>query len=372
MKNVCSFAKGYGIAKENLSTEGTPCILYGELYTTYKTAIAKDIRSKTQLDPTDLFHSKANDVIIPCSGETAIDIATSVCVPYDDVLLGGDLTVIRSKLNGAFLSNQLNGVRRKKIATIAQGASIVHLHADELKKINITYPTREEQDKIAHFIDCLDERIATQNKIISKYESLIKGLVDYLLDRKGLRYSFKDLYVKAGEGGTPATENKDYYAEGTIPFIKIEDLNTKYIIHNNDYISELGLKKSSAWMVPDNSIIYSNGATIGSISINKYPVATKQGILGIVPSKLVLTEYLYYYMQTTYFRKQIKRITVRGTMDCAYLKDINSIPCFVPSVCEQQNYIKILFSIDKKINTERIILNKLKEQKRYLLSNLFI
>ena len=196
--------------------------------------------------------------------------------------------------------------------------------------------------------------------------------MDYLLDRKGLRYSFKDLYVKAGEGGTPATENKDYYAEGTIPFIKIEDLNTKYIIHNNDYISELGLKKSSAWMVPDNSIIYSNGATIGSISINKYPFATKQGILGIVPSKLVLTEYLYYYMQTTYFRKQIKRITVRGTMDCAYLKDINSIPCFVPSVCEQQNYIKILFSIDKKINTERSILNKLKEQKRYLLSNLFI
>ena len=176
MKNVCSFAKGYGIAKENLSTEGTPCILYGELYTTYKTAIAKDIKSKTRLDPTDLFHSKANDVIIPCSGETAIDIATSVCVPYDDVLLGGDLTVIRTKLNGAFLSNQLNSVRRKKIATIAQGASIVHLHADELKKINITYPTSEEQDKIAHFIDCLDERIATQNKIISKYESLIKGI----------------------------------------------------------------------------------------------------------------------------------------------------------------------------------------------------
>lgn len=196
--------------------------------------------------------------------------------------------------------------------------------------------------------------------------------MDYLLERKGLRYSFKDLYVKAGEGGTPATENKDYYAEGTIPFIKIEDLNTKYIIHNNDYISELGLKKSSAWMVPDNSIIYSNGATIGSISINKYPVATKQGILGIVPSKLVLTEYLYYYMQTTYFRKQIKRITVRGTMDCAYLKDINSIPCFVPFVCEQQNYIKILSSVDKKIDGERIILNKLKEQKRYLLSNLFI
>lgn len=194
MKNVCSFAKGYGIAKENLSAEGTPCILYGELYTYYKTAIAKDIRSKTQLDPTDLFHSKANDVIIPCSGETAIDIATSVCVPYDDVLLGGDLTVIRTKLNGAFLSNQLNSVRRKKIATIAQGASIVHLHADELKKINITYPTSEEQDKIAHFIDCLDERIATQNKIIKNKKSLIISLIiEILLSVLSLVESFLSL-----------------------------------------------------------------------------------------------------------------------------------------------------------------------------------
>ncbi|MBO4989924.1 MAG: restriction endonuclease subunit S [Clostridia bacterium] len=118
----------------------------------------------------------------------------SCIIVYDDVLLGGDLTVIRTKLNGAFLSNQLNGVRRKKIATIAQGASIVHLHADELKKINITYPTREEQDKIAHFIDCLDERIATQNKIIKNKKSLIISLIiEILLSVLSLVESFLSL-----------------------------------------------------------------------------------------------------------------------------------------------------------------------------------
>ena len=67
MGKVCTFSKGYGISKENLSNDGTPCILYGELYTTYKTAIAKSIKSKTSLDSTILFHSKKNDVIIPCS-----------------------------------------------------------------------------------------------------------------------------------------------------------------------------------------------------------------------------------------------------------------------------------------------------------------
>ena len=177
MGKVCTFRKGYGISKENLSSDGTPCILYGELYTTYKTAIAKSIISKTNLDPTALFHSKKNDVIIPCSGETAEDIATSVCIPYDDILLGGDLTVIRSDLDGAFLSNQINSVRKYDIARIAQGKSIVHLQADELKKISIAYPTIDEQQKISGFIDKIDERIETQNKIIKHRKSLIFSLV---------------------------------------------------------------------------------------------------------------------------------------------------------------------------------------------------
>lgn len=134
----------------------------------------------------------------------------------------------------------------------------------------------------------------------------------------------------------------------------------------------MGLSKSSAWLVPANSVIYSNGATIGSISINEYPIATKQGILGIIPSKLVSTEYLYYFMQTTYFRKQIKRITVCGTMDCAYLKDINTIACFIPSVEEQKIASTMLSAIDVKIDIERGLLKKLKEQKNYLLSKMFI
>ena len=181
MGKVCTFRKGYGISKENLSSDGTPCILYGELYTTYKTAIAKSIKSKTSLDPTTLFHSKKNDVIIPCSGETAEDIATSVCIPYDDILLGGDLTVIRSDLDGAFLSNQINSVRKYDIARIAQGKSIVHLQADELKKIFIAYPTIDEQQKISGFIDKIDERIEVQNKIIKHRKSLIFSLVIEIL-----------------------------------------------------------------------------------------------------------------------------------------------------------------------------------------------
>lgn len=134
----------------------------------------------------------------------------------------------------------------------------------------------------------------------------------------------------------------------------------------------MGLEKSSAWLIPANSVIFSNGATIGRISINTYPIATKQGVLGVVPSAVVMTEYLYYYMKTTYFRRQVRRITVKGTMDCAYLKDLNGIICHIPEINHQEKRIALLTVLDKKIACEKTILQKLKEQKKYLLSKMFI
>ena len=93
------------------------------------------------------------------------------------MLLGGDLTIVHSDLDGAFLSNQINSVRKYDIARIAQGKSIVHLQADELKKIFIFCPTIQEQRKISAFIDKIDERIEIQNKIISGKKSQIISLV---------------------------------------------------------------------------------------------------------------------------------------------------------------------------------------------------
>lgn len=154
-------------------------------------------------------------------------------------------------------------------------------------------------------------------------QSLIKGFVDSIFTaNKFPKVPFKEIYVRAGEGGTPATSNPEYYDNGTIPFIKIDDLQNKYIKTNKDCITELGLQKSSAWIVPANSIIYSNGATIGAISINLFPVCTKQGILGVVPKADINVEFLYYFMTSTAFTKAVERIVTEGTMRTAYLKDI--------------------------------------------------
>ena len=171
---ISEITKGSGISKDQLSEQGSPCILYGELYTKYKSEIIDEVYSRTELDSSSLVKSKANDVIIPCSGETAIDISTARCVPFNNILLGGDLNIIRLKHDdGGFFAYQLNGARKKDIARVAQGVSVVHLYGENLKHIRVYHPAIEEQKKITRLLSLIDERIATQNKIIEDLKHYI-------------------------------------------------------------------------------------------------------------------------------------------------------------------------------------------------------
>lgn len=255
------------------------------------------------------------------------------------------------------------------IATSSQPA----LSMENVRKFVISIPSIKEQNKIAQLLSIIDERIATQNKIIEDLKKLKSAIIDIVIGKSDFpKIRFEEIYDRAGEGGTPATSTQEYYLNGKIPFVKIEDLANKYLVSSKDFITELGLCKSSTWVVPTNSIIYSNGATIGAISINKIPVCTKQGILGIVPKEKYHVEYLYYLMTTTYFRKQIERIVTEGTMRTAYLKDINHIECPIPDLETQKKIASMLRNLSNKLELEQSILTNHTNQKRFVLSSMFI
>ncbi len=180
LEDVASFSKGKGISKSDIAENGrVPCIRYGELYTLYNETISF-VHSYTNLDPTELVLSEANDVIIPASGETQIDIATASCVLEEDIALGSDLNIIKTNINGVFLSYYLNNTKKMDIAQIAQGISVVHLYANQLKILVLNIPKPKEQQKIASCLSALDELIATQSEKIEQLQQHKKGLMQGL------------------------------------------------------------------------------------------------------------------------------------------------------------------------------------------------
>ena len=247
------------------------------------------------------------------------------------------------------------------------------INSQEYSSFPIYTTSIKEESKIAKLLSLLDDRIATQNKIIEDLKKLKSTIIDYAINSLNTDFAkFGSLYEMAGEGGTPTTSNANFYDNGKIPFIKIDDLKQKYLTENKDFITELGLQKSSAWLVPTHSILFSNGATIGEISITTYPVCTKQGILGIVPKQNIDVEFLYYFMSSSYFKKAVSRIVTEGTMKTAYLKDINNILCPIPTKEKQQEIAKMPSALNSKIDFEQSILKLFCSQKQHLLRQMFI
>ena len=260
-----------------------------------------------------------------------------------------------------------------QIRRIAQGTKIYSINAKNFAECYIGIPSKEEQTKIAKLLRLIDERIATQSKLIEDLKKLKSAIIDYAINSLDTDFAkFGSLYEMAGEGGTPTTSNASFYDNGKIPFVKIDDLKKKYLTENNDFITELGLQNSSAWLVPTRSILFSNGATIGEITITTYPVCTKQGILGIVPKPNIDVEFLYYFMSSSYFKKAVSRIVTEGTMKTVYLKDINNIRCPIPTKEKQLDIAKMPSALNSKIDFEQSILKLFGSQKQYLLRQMFM
>ena len=317
---------------------------------------------------------KRGDVIFVKTGSTVGKVAyvdKMIC----KTTLNPQVVVLKDIKCDNYILSVIMSTRKfqNKIQRITVGGAVPTLSQMAMGNIFISLPAAKEQEKISKFISLIDERIVTQNKIIEDLKKLKSAIIDYAINSLNTDFAkFGSLYEMAGEGGTPTTSNASFYDNGKIPFIKIDDLKQKYLTENKDFITELGLQKSSAWLVPTHSILFSNGATIGEISITTYPVCTKQGILGIVPKQNIDVEFLYYFMSSSYFKKAVSRIVTEGTMKTAYLKDINNILCPIPTKEKQQEIAKIPSALNSKIDFEQSILKLFCSQKQYLLRQMFI
>lgn len=175
-----NFIKGAPLSKADISPDGTPFILYGELYTTYNEVITSIVR-KTNAKVDEIYYSRIGDVIIPTSGETPEEISTASCVMQKGVILAGDLNIFRGNmLDGRILSYILNHIVNAEIARVAQGKSVVHVQASEISKIEISYPDADAQKKMISIFEAIAEKIFYAEKQLKSLNDLRSGLLQQL------------------------------------------------------------------------------------------------------------------------------------------------------------------------------------------------
>ena len=323
--------------------------------------------SKTNIESSNLKRSKRNDVIIPCSGETAIDIAVARCVPFDNILLGGDLNIIRlHKDDGAFMAYQLNGKRKIDIAKLAQGVSVVHLYGENIKAIKTYNPCLQEQQKIVKLLSMLDERIEVQNKIIEDLKKLKSAIVDKLYSSaKGEIYSFRQLFEVVNEKNKKLIYSNVLSASQELGMIERSDINIDIKFEQNS-ISEYKIVRKGDYVVHLRSFQ-------GGFAFSDRTGICSPAYSILHPNDLVAYGYLSHFFISKPFIKSLKLITY-GIRDG---RSINvdewlDMTVILPTRREQIHVLAIINAIDSKLRNETIIQSDLHRQKLCLLNTMFI
>ena len=358
LADIADLYKGAGISKDQLSDEGEPCILYGELYTKYKSETIKEVISKTNIDNTKLVRSKANDVIVPCSGETAEDIATARCVLNDNILLGGDLNIIRLHgYDGTFMSYQLNGKRKYDIAKVAQGVSVVHLYGEHLKGVKTVNPCLGEQKKIGEFLSLLDERIATQNKIIEDLKKLKSAISKKLLcNDKWTTYKIQNI-AKIGRGRVISSVEIERQEHPLYPVYSSQTSNDGIMGYLDSYMFD---GEYITWTT--------DGANAGTVFYRKgkFNCTNVCGTLKIHPKfdcyfvSLVLQQATQKYVSSNLANPKLMNNTMA------------SIKIRMPNIETQKKLSKVFQTLDSCLLVHQQTCKMYLSEKQYLLRQMFI
>ena len=369
---IATFSKGKGISKSDIEENGIiECIRYGELYTHYREVI-NEIKSKTNVNPSTLVLSEKNDVIIPASGETTIDIATASCVLKSGIALGGDLNIIKTNNNGIFLSYYLNSKKKMEIANLAQGISVVHLYSSQLASLSLSLPKLNEQNRISSFLALIDERIQTQNKIIEQLETLIKGLCQKLAKNKQWQKQYlRDILTERKE------TNKN-----NLPVFSVSV--SKGVINQIEYLGRSFASKNTANynIVHFGDIVYTKSPTgefpygIIKQSFIKENVAVSPLYGVYLPKNIHIGSILHYYFNSpinanNYLHSLVQK-GAKNTINITNQRFLDNAIFLPTDEKELENIALLLNTINQKIQTEKVIFEQLEKQKKYLLQQMFV
>jgi type I restriction enzyme S subunit len=183
LDELFTFRRGQGLSKDAVTPSGIrPCILYGELYTRYPEVIGEVVgRTNSNVG----FPSRTGDILIPASTTTTgIDLANATAIMQSDVLLSGDINVLRPKdqrQSAPFFAYLLTHTMKHVIASRAQGITIVHLYGSDLKPLRIKVPEADEQHAIAEIILAADADIARIGAQAAAFRKEKSALMQQLL-----------------------------------------------------------------------------------------------------------------------------------------------------------------------------------------------
>ena len=185
------------------------------------------------------------------------------------------------------------------------GSTRGNINAQTFGNMEIPLPERKQQDYLVSILEPIDEKIRNNKQVNDNLEQQAHSYFqDLFVDNASPEWTtgtISDLGTVVG-GSTPSKAKPEYYTESGIAWITPKDLSinkSKFVSHGENDITELGLKNSSAAIMPEGTVLFSSRAPIGYIAIAAGEVTTNQGFKSVVPKPEIGTPFVYFFLKNT-------------------------------------------------------------------------
>ena len=373
----CNMLCGYAFNGEDIVEQGSYLLMRGINIT------EGSIRHSSELDryysgsieKLDKYKLAIGDLVIGMDGSKVGRNSAIVSSYEDGSYLVQRVCRIRSSIGNNYILQFINNTKfHQYVDTVKTSSAIPHISLRDIKNYRISIPsTQDETDKIAKLFLLLDERIATQNKIIEDLKKLKSAIIEkhYSQVKKQTTY-IADL----GEAFSVGSLAKDDLAEIGNPCVIYGELFTTYgeiIFHIESYTN----KTDGMILSKKGDLLFPSSTTVDAMSLIAPSVINVDGVIlggdmfGIHISHNYNAQYLSYYFNHI-AKKQLAKFAKGSTIIHLHYTDIEKAKLLLPSLEEQNRMAECLVALDKKVSVEQNLLSSLTCQKSFLLQQMFI
>ena len=343
MGDLCNVLMCKRILVSQTNTEdGVPFYKIGTIGSTPDAYISKELFDDYKVKYN---YPRKGEVMITCAG------TVGKCVVYDgEDAYFQDSNIVwidnpTQYISNGFLFHLLSKVDWRKL----NSTTIIRIYNDDLRNLKMSYPRKEEQQKISHLLSLLDERIATQNKIIEKLQSLIKGLAVALTTKEKANIAISQCL----ECHSSTLQESEVLSSGLCKVFGANGL--------------VGYKDVPQ-MNGDAILVIKDGSGVGTVSYaqGKFSVIGTLNYLTVIGNNDL--RYLYFALSVFNFQPYKTGMAIPHI----YFKDYGKAKIYCPSLAEQKRVANALDKLESKLFVEQELLASFNQQKLYLLGKMFI
>lgn len=298
----------------------------------------------------------------------------------------GDWWVLRSsELDSKFLYNFIQTEKYQVVANRSTGTKMPRSDWETVKDSDILFPSNFEQKKLGDFFQTIDSLITLHQHKLDKLKNLKKAYLSEMFPAEGERvpkrrfpgfegeWEEKKLFELADVegGGTPSTVNPQFW-DGDIDWYTPAEIDERvFVDRSKRKITNLGLAKSSAKMLPIGTVLFTSRAGIGKTAILAREGCTNQGFQSIIPKEGLLDSYFIYSLSNK-LKSYGERIGAGSTFVEVSGKQMSEMSLIIPSIFEQKQIGNFFNKLDQSISLQQQKLDKLNDLKKAYLNELFV